>query len=253
MRRPAPSAAHKKCMGHQTETAYVNLATASTADRAIRDAVSDWNANERNRYEDARDGHSDKHPMMTPAAAERSMGEAGFEVRDGKSVAIPVCAADDAVEKVTKRKLTVTATDLSSYRRGNTWEFSERIRKEFGPTVIGSKVIVLPKARKAVATATDGKASTQYVVSQPGGRGSGTFHATQSAARAYAIRVLNENPTISDLEVTAVIVRDTGNLALVTITRLEAEVNEITVEVTTSEPKTGAKQAGWFVGFDYHS
>ncbi|QNE48595.1 hypothetical protein F1C58_16170 (plasmid) [Glaciihabitans sp. INWT7] len=240
-------------MGHNTETSFVAIAQAATPGLAIREAVNHWNDTERNRYEDAREGHSDTHPLMTPAAAERSMNEEPFRVYDGKSVAIPTCADADAVEKTTKHKLTVSAEDLVQFRRGNTWALTERLRKDLGHTVISFGIVSLPKARKAVATATEGKATTKYIVSFPGGKTIGTYHDSQSEARAAALATVNADPTISALEVTALIVRDSGSRALVSITRPEAETNEITVNVTTSEPKIGAKQAGWLVGFDYHS
>jgi hypothetical protein len=110
----------------------------------------------------------------------------------------------------------------------------------------------MPKAKKAAAVATVGKAVTRYELVYGSGRVSATTYDTQADARAAALTAFTDNPNVSRVAVRAQVQREDGNTELVVIERPEEETVEVTVDVTTSAPKAGAVQSAWLVGFDYH-
>lgn len=245
-------AAHKNHMGHSTHSSIVGLDLASTARDAIHFAVQDWSHHERDRHDNARAGWTENYPLMSPHAAKCADDNPGFEVYDGRSVAIPVCDEADTVEKTSKHKFQVSAEQLRQLRSGYLGNMWDDVREAHGSTVIGIRIASLPKLRKPQAAATEGKAVTRYFLSDINGRSVSKHFESQSAARTAGIAMMNEKPEISDLEVRAVVMRDGEGLALVSISRPKQELNEITLELTVSEPKPGAKQTGWQVFFDYH-
>lgn len=252
-------------MGSHSETNTISFADARTAGDAMEHAVRKWYDGEYySRSHNASPASSPQHPMMTREAA--SVGLWDYEampVNSGQSVIIPICSAADTVTKTTKRRLTVTAAELAKLR-GGAHSILDRARAEFGPTVVKVDVIALPKPRMAVAAATDGKAVTRYAVAHADqynsqgymtseGRTIGEPYTSQSDARAAAINLVNANPQVASLVVRAVIVRESGNTNLVTISRPEPDTSQITLDVTTSEVKPGAKQSDWLVSFNVHT
>lgn len=63
---------------------------------------------------------------------------------------------------------------------------------------------------------------------------------------------MEENPAYSGLAVEAFVQRDTGNAALVKITRPEPEAATLSFKVTTQTPKPKASITGYLVAVDYH-
>lgn len=236
-------------MGHSTHVAIIDIDQARTADEAIQVAVSQWRDEE---HGDAREGQSKTYPLMTEMAAQYPAGGRGFEVYDGVSVAIPICGADDVVDTTVKKTIEISSHLLMRVRKFGPGEFWETVRELGGVNVTRIMPGPLPKPQKPVAAATAGKAATKYFLAESDGRRLGDYFDSQSAARAAGIALMNEHPNVASLEVRASIIRGDNDRALVSIKRMQPELVKMTIDITTSVPKPGAKQTGWHVSFDYH-
>ena len=252
-------------MGHHAETWTIPLTEARTAEEALTAAVWRWRDDEDTApSHGCRSGTIRKRQMMTELVATRAEGSEGMNVFDGESLVIPVCSEADSVERIIKRKITVTGAQLASIRGRNSQVTYNLARAALGPTVVSAKASALPKARKAVAAATEGKAVTRYTVVTvdrvspegwrvDGGQIIGHAHASQAEARAAALELVNTDARYSSLGVRATITRDSGSLDLVRVDRPEADSSEVTLDVTLSTPRAGAAQTAWVVSFDVHT
>jgi hypothetical protein len=151
-------------------------------------------------------------------------------------------------------RLTVDAVLLSDLRTSSQdFRLLELARTVFGNAVTNVSAVTLPRARKAVAAATEGKSVTRYELVEGRTRIPATTYDTKAAARTAAINLIDSGTRYRRIAVRAVVQRETGNGDLVVIERPEAELTEITVNVTMSVPKAGAVQSGWTVGFSCHT
>jgi hypothetical protein len=186
--------------------------------------------------------------LLTPLAARWAASDHMVGPLETESMVAPACAEDDAVEKTMKQKIMVTAAELERLRN-NPNALIDRVRVELGATVVAASPVSLPRARKAVAVATDGHALTSYEIVTEDGRRIGDLHPSQAAARAAGIDLVNASTVHPTLHVRAAVTRDNGNQNLVTITRTEPDLTEVAFSVTTSEPRPGAEVATWCVSF----
>lgn len=267
-------------MGHMTTTVTF---TAAEADRILAAGDSGsiryygpdgvWKPNALvtaavDRWRDSEDAYGNENsgpattlPMCTPGTVNGSFPH------NSQTVILPVCGADDVVRKTVKVKVKVTGTpsEMATLRArhadGNYPHDVGAVRKvlqQFGATVERVKVASVSAARKPVAKATEGKAVTTYQVVQyrhwndvrtvlaSGG--------TMAAARQAGIDLMTADPSIGELTVEAVVVRQQdgeSSKALATISRPETNTHAV-LEVTTAVPKTGAKPATYVVRFDVH-
>lgn len=238
-------------MGHNTITDTVSIEHARTADDALEIAVRRWQDEEAGRYEDARDGSSPTFPLMTPAVAAHFIGSAPALVYDGCSAAVPICAESDVVTSTKTISMTVTAEELAALRKRQHL-LRERVAALAGSGFLSYELVTVPKPRKARAEATTGKSVTRYMLIADGGSVVGDF-ASQADARIGALAYVNANAQTASVAVRGYITREGGTRDLVVVARPEPDSSTVKVRVTTSVPKPGAKQAAWFVGFDYHS
>ncbi len=220
-------------------------------------AVSQWRQSE-DAYGDENSGPATTLPLVTPRTINASLPQ------DTRTFILPVCAEADVVRKTVKVKVTGTPTEMAALRARHADGYYphdvDAVRaalKPFGVTVEQVKVVSVSAPRKPVAKATDGTLVTTYQVIEPqqwGARRVVASGATMAEARQAGIDLMASNPTIGELTVEAVVVRQAGTAtspALATISRPETNTHAI-LEVTTAVPKPGAKPASYIVGFDVH-
>lgn len=238
-------------MGHSTAIIKLELSelpSSPSTDAIMNAAVRKWHEDEADRYADARQTYPGLSPMATERVAEFIIDEADDPSR---SKIIPITT--DYAEKTSTVRLEVTGAELMALRQGSYWELRRAGR--LGDAVVSVEIAQLPKARAPRAEATEGKVTTSYRVVNanrypvPGLQPS---YPTQAAARAAAVQYMGDNPSVSELAVEATIQRDTGKVALVSITRPEPEKATATFKVTTQKPTAKAKITGYLVSFDFH-
>lgn len=251
-------------MGHSTFNHFFSAKSGvKPSDQdLIRSALDDFDSEE-GWGSDPRVGRILKGSPMTEKVAELWSTTPAGTVNQDRSTIVPILDEKDVT--IMKKKVRIPATQaqvdsLRSKSWGTQWDLTEKVvaaAAQFGP-VASFAVSQLPKPKKAVAVATEGKAVTAYqVVTVPQDNfGQAKIVATktsQAEARAEALRLLNELGSVYvALEVRAIIVRETGSKALVSITRPALEDPTIEFEVTIHKPKASAKPVGWEVSFDYH-
>lgn len=221
----------------------------------IREAVSDWRANEANRYDDERTGGGMRGPLLTEAAAQMYAAQHHDEAFHD-SLVIPLCSADKVKTYTRRVKITVSGEKLRSLSTNlnGAWSLYSDLYAEYGVNLVGVEVVKLPSPRKAVAVAASGKTVTRYVV-KAGDRVMFTAH-SKAEARAEALRLLNENAPVarySQLTVEAVLISEGGSPALITVFRPFPESATVELQLSFSEPKPGAVPESFLVAFAYHS
>jgi hypothetical protein len=186
--------------------------------------------------------------MMTALAAGWAASDHMIGPYDTETLVVPICADTDAFETTVKRTLTVTAVELERLRLDPNF-LIPRARAEFGGAVIGATPVSLPRARRAVAVATEGRAVTSYEIVTRELRRVGGLHPTQAAARAAAIDHVNGSNDYPHVDVRAVVTREDGNLNLVSISRGEPDTSDIVFNIVMSVPTARAKTVEWGVTY----
>ena len=250
-------------MSHTTEVVYVPELDKKflTHNDIIRAALDIWNEDEdeENYYYSPSVGRVNARELTTQEHAYALLNNV-LKVNSDNSVIIPVVAAKDAANVKKKFSLSVEGKHLVKSRRdvfSSPDPIEEAVRKVAGPNLISFTITKRPKPRKAVATATEGKAVTKYqVVGSIWGNGGYQVLAvkdSQAEARAEALALLNaEGSTWNDLEIHAQVVREGNEKALVKLSRPIPEMVTIEVEATLAKVKPNAKRAGYVVAFDAH-
>ncbi|MGW8431118.1 hypothetical protein ACWGJ9_08340 [Curtobacterium citreum] len=219
-------------------------------------AVERWSDSE-DAYGDENSGPATTLPMCTPGTVNGSFPH------NSQTVILPVCGADDVVRKTVKVKVTGTPTEMATLRArhadGNYPHDVGAVRaalEQFGATVEQVKVVSVSAPRKPVAKATGGNLVTKYQVVQyrywNDVRTVLASGDTMAAARQAGIDVMTADPSIGELAVEAVVVRQQDGAmspALATIDRPETNTYAV-LEVTTAVPKRDAKPASYVVRFD---
>ena len=229
-------------------------------------AVQKWRDDEAGRWSDARAGSGFLAPIMSEQALSWYTSEDDTHSRIVmESVVIPVAAQDDVIVKTVKVRVRVDAAQLAQARAAFVAARSSRahvpfplrsLAMEHAPSGAVEMVIAaVPAARKPVAVATEGKSVTRYEVVGPAGfagRRVDGEDATQAGARALAVKLMSDDQTITSLDIRGRVVRDSGDDALVNVTRPAAENATVTVEFTTHAVKPNAQPVKYVVVFDYH-
>lgn len=228
-------------------------------DVLLRYAVHKWQDEDAERWASENAGTPQLTEAMPMALVDHYLGGEADGVGSHRSLVIPI--VDDVVTKTVKAKVAVTAEQLASIRAcvaagtGATHLIRDEIRTALG-AVVNPQITKLPAARKPVATATEGAARTRYQVIATGAgfRANGVIATcdTQAQARAAGIAAMEADERIVKVDVKAVIVRDSADGVLVTITRpaSDAATVEVTAESVTVKP--GAQPSAYVVAFDYH-
>ena len=218
------------------------------------------------RWRDSEDAYGDENsgPATTlPLATPRTIN--GALPHGSQTFILPVCADADVIRKTVKVRVTGTPKEMAALRArhvdGHDPHDVAAVRtalEQFGATVEQVKVASVSAPRKPVAKATDGKLVTTYqVIEHRYWNDVRTVIAsgeTMAEARQVGIDLMTANPSLGELTVEAVVVRqaETGqSKALATISRPETNTHAI-LEVTTAVAKPGAKPASYIVGFDVH-
>jgi len=254
-------------MSHQD--AYVTVPKGKgfeTARQLLSDAVGIWYDTEANRDDSENAGTPFLLPLMTPSQVIRHQdSDAG---RNNSTSYIYPNVNPSGVKKVTKKmKLTVTGEQLALLRQQ--WHgglLLDLAYKAFGETVASVKIVKLPALRKSVAKATEGKTETLYYIygittSVFGDRATKNERLlsegipTMAAARAKALEFADTEAgsKYAELEIRAVVVREGGNTALLTVSRPAPETATVDVEVTFETLLPKATFDSYTVVFDYHS
>jgi hypothetical protein len=236
-------------MSTHTASVFITDTTTTNPQSIFQSAFSYWSDYEADRGDNPRSGN-----VRIIAPTSKDVAEINVDnlmTDNNNPVVIPV--VDSFAEKSDTVELTLTAEEFAQLTRGSKWFLRERL----GQNIIEFNVTSIPKLRTPKAEATDGKAVTKYFLSEKLLNGffnqvAGPFD-SQAEARAAGVVMVAENIRMLELHVTAHVVRETGNKALVTITRPTVPTNKVKVKVTRQVPKANAKVVGYMVGFNYHS
>lgn len=248
---------------HSTESITIPATPNMTSDEAIELAViqlshPDW-------VDNSSIGEIDVLPKMTERQANLANGSDEYEVFSWQSYLIPIVADSDSVTTTKTHTVPLTKKQLDSLRgmvsrgRTNDYTLTNYVKSLFGLDVVDWSVASLPTARKAVATATEGKAVTTYqVVSFTPWEGSPQLQIvaekeSQAEARATALELMNADATYHRLAVRAKVNRESGEEDLVTITRPVPEESNVKLNITMTTVKPEATVVSYRFLFDYHS
>jgi hypothetical protein len=236
-------------MSTNTASVFITDTTTTNPQSIFQSALSYWSD-----YEAERDDHPRSGTVRTVAPVSNAVAELTVDelmMNTNNPVIIPV--VDSFTEKSDTVELTLTAEEFTQLSRGEDWFLNNRL----GQNIIKFEVTSTPKPRAPKAEATDGKAVTKYFLSTKTVHGffnqvAGPFD-SQAEARAAGVVMVAENTRMTELHVTAQVIRETGDKALVTISRPTVPTNKVKVKVTRQIPKANAKVVGYLVGFNYQS
>lgn len=252
------SLAHIEISAAAAASIRTRLGHRSFASEMVSAAVREWRDTEADRHDSANSGGGFEAPRVMGLDEAKRFIDRNIERAHNESVVIGLADSSDLITKTRNIKVELDSQELNGLRaaqgRATSALWAKLHALPDGDSINQAKVLRLPAPRKAVATATEGKARTVYLVGREQNR---TFQIlarkeSQAEARAEAIRLVNENTEYSALEVRAQTVREDGNPALVTIVRPAPETSVIDVEITTVTVRPGAKAARYLVAFDYH-
>jgi len=247
-------------MGHSTAVEIIPASdvTNDSTSSLISLAVDRWFSDSASRYDSPRTGYGFRSEMLAPQTVS-SFFNINYDDIAARSVVVPVCAKDEAVISSKKAKMTLNGAEFATWvskRQVDYMVFAEAYAK-FGVHLAKVTVTKMPKARKAVASATEGKSVTRYSIKiADENTVVATGFESQSEARVEAIRIVNSDAPneahLTNLEVVGYITRDTDKRALVSISRPTEETVEVEVMLEFATPKRNAKAFAFHVGFDYH-
>lgn len=212
-----------------------------------------------------------------PSTKEAALGffQSNTQYKLSTGGVIPVYKKEDVKEVTRTVTVDLTKEEVEALRGSGVmayqrYSITRKILEAGGDNYGFDYCFTLPKPRKPVATSTEGKLKTVYVLRREGGYDSfytdrrtyrlSTEYDTLAEAKRAAVEILKEygekSPNLGDLIVQSYTVRvgEGGNQskALATISIPERSIRQ-KFTYKTEIPKKGAKADSYLVTFDFHS
>ncbi len=170
----------------------------------------------------------------------------------GSAGALPIL--HPSCVKLRTAKATVTLTQSGYISESELIAFAkDKIKLKPGERIIGAKALSDELKRKVSQSATEGKAVTRYLITNPSSRriiGEATGYASMALARAAAKTLAqggtgdSTNPNDAELVISGIITREGGGPLVVT--RSSVQKRKLVIEVQITRPPAKPKHGGWF-------
>lgn len=252
-------------VSNYTINSYSSRNYNSLESRILQSGIEKWGREEANRYDSPRAGNPKMLKPLPEELAYDAIEEAITRTGSDTSPIVPLVDPRDYEKKTKTVTVTLNDEEWRQYMKGHSYNVIQNKVDEALPALKGMVTGYRIEGKsgfsgdmlegwnlKSVveADASGGKAKTVYLIVADGKTLDAEFD-TQALARAAAVKVMKDYPSVLEIDVTAKVIRE-DNTALVKVRRVvrsaSAKFTVTYIKMKTATPRT----ENWLVGFDYH-